>query len=323
MLSRKTVFISLSILLILFSCKKLELNRINKISTDGVSIANTTVNAKGTIIDISGVGIYRYGHCWATNPTPTINDSKTEFENPETDKAFTSSLTNLSANVSYYVCSYATNNEETVYGEIKTIKISSITSLSVDANTLPIENEDTLLVNGTISNLGSLKAINYGHCWATHTSPTINDHKNSFGSCSEDKNFVSPLSGLTLETTYYIRAYVELDSNTIIYSDELTVSIPDLTVTTDNFSISGTTATLQGTIVKLGVSPVIDHGHCWSTTTSNPNINDNVISKGITTSTGLFYANLTGLISGKTYYYRAFARKGNTLRYGVVKSFSN
>lgn len=121
MRSKKTIFLSLSLLLILFSCKKIELNRINKVTTVDVSILNTDVNAKGTIIDISKEGITKYGHCWSISAAPTINDYKTEFENAVTGKGFESSLNNVSVNVPYFVCSYATNANETVYGEIKTI----------------------------------------------------------------------------------------------------------------------------------------------------------------------------------------------------------
>lgn len=321
-LSRKTVFISLSLILILFSCKKVELNRINKITTDNVSVLNTAVNASGTIIDISKDGIIKFGHCWSTNVIPTINDSKTEFENAVAGKEFASALTNLSANSTYYICSYAANANETVYGEIKKFTLSSFSTVAIVATQLQIQNETTLSVDGGISNLGSLNALDYGHCWATHSSPTISDTKTSYGSIASDINFSSSPSGLNLETTYYVRAYVKLDNSTIIYSNELTGLIPDLAVTTDNFSIAGSTATLQGTIVNLGVLPVSDHGQCWSTTSSNPNFNDNVLSKGTASSTGIFYANLPALISGTTYYYRAFARKGNTIKYGMVKSFS-
>lgn len=322
MMSKKTIFFSLSILLILFSCKKIELNRINKVTTDNVSVLNTDVNAKGTIIDISKEGITKYGHCWSTNATPTINDFKIEFENAVAGKEFTSTISNLSANTTYYVCAYATNANETVYGAINKFAISAFSSVSIVSSQLQIQNESTLSVNGSISNLGSLNGLDHGHCWATHTSPVISDTKTSYGLASADVNFSSSPSGLNLETTYYVRAYLKLDNNTVIYSNELSILIPDLVVTTDNFSTSGSTATLQGTLVNLGVLPVIDYGQCWSSATSNPNINDNVISKGTATSTGVYYTNLPGLISGTTYYYRAYARKGTTLKYGIVKSFS-
>jgi len=321
-MSKKTIFFSLSILLILFSCKKIELNRINKVTTDEVSVLNTDVNAKGTIIDISKEGITKYGHCWSTNAIPTINDFKIEFENAVAGKEFTSTISNLSANTTYYVCAYATNANETVYGDINKFTISSFSSVSVVSIQLQIQNETTLSVNGSIGNLGSLIALDYGHCWATHSSPTISDNKTSYGLTSADVNFSSTPSTLNLETTYYVRAYLKLDNNTFIYSNELSILIPDLVVTTDNYSTSGSTATLQGTIVNLGVLPVIDYGQCWSSVTSNPNINDNVLSKGSATATGVYYTNLPGLISGTTYYYRAYARKGTTLKYGIVKSFN-
>lgn len=319
----KQKYIILFSLFVLFSCTKLELNRITKITTDNISVANTAVIAEGTIIDISKGGIMKYGHCWSKNSIPTIIDSKTEFTDASVGKEFTSNLTNLSPNITYYTCSYASNDKETVYGEIKPFIIGSISALSITASALQIQNETTLSVSGSITNLGSLSAMDYGHCWATHTAPTVLDNNTSNGTMTGDLNYSSYPSGLNLQTTYYVRAYLKLDNTTIIYSNELSILIPDLVVTTGNFSISGSTATLQGTIVNLGVLPVIDHGHCWSYTTSNPNINDSVLSKGPTSVTGFYYTNLPSLISGTTYYYRAFARKGTTIKYGIVKSFIN
>lgn len=319
----KQKYIILFSLFVLFSCTKLEINRITKITTDNVSVANTNVIAYGTIIDISNARITKYGHCWSTNSTPTISDAKTEFTYADVGKEFTSNLTNLSPNITYYTCSYATNDKETVYGKIKPFIVGSISALSITASMLQIQNETTLSINGNITNLGSLSTMDYGHCWATHTAPTVFDNSTSNGTATGDINYSSYPSGLNLQTTYYVRAYLKLDNTTIIYSNELSLLIPDLVVTTDNYSIwsSVSTATLQGTIVNLGVLPVIDHGHCWSTTTSNPNINDNVISNGPAPFTGIYYTSLPSLVSLTTYYYRAFARKGTTIKYGIVKFF--
>lgn len=319
---KKLYSISIILLLSVFSCKKLEIERINKIKTNSVLVSNTSVSAKGTIIDIDTDVITKYGHCWSTQSVPTINDFKTEFDNANAGKEFTSNLTQLNANTTYYVCSYLTNSKQTIYGEIKEFRINSFSSVSIVANQLQILSETTFSVNGSITNLGSLNAIDYGHCWANHSLPTINDVSTSYGIALNDVDFYSTPSDLKLDTTYYVRAYVKLDNNSIIYSNELSVLIPDLTVTTNSFVISSGNATLQGTILNLGVLPVIDHGHCWSTTTSNPNFNDNVISKGTISSLGPFYSNLNGLVSGTVYYYRAYARKGTTLKYGVVKSFT-
>lgn len=319
-LSKKTVFI-FSGFIILFSCKKIELNRINKITTDDVSISNTDVSASGTIVDIGKSGVSKFGHCWSSNPVPTIADTKTEFKNAEAGEIFNSKPSNLSANSVYYICSYATNGDETIYGEIKSFTITSFSNMAVGISNLQIQNETTLTVDGGITGIGSLNVVDYGHCLATHTTPIISDLHTSNGTLSSDINFSSTLSGLNLDSTYYVRTYVKLSNSNFIYSTELSILIPDLKVTTDNFAVTGATAVLGGTIQNLGVQPVVDHGHCWSSSTSNPNINDNILSQGAITTTGAFFSNLS-LTSGTTYYFRAYARKGTTLKYGVIKTFT-
>ena len=310
-----------SILITVFSCKKIDLNRINKISTDNVSILFTDVNASGTIIDVGKGGISKFGHCWSTSTIPTINDFRTEFDGAIAGKTFTSQLSGLSVNQIYFIRSYACNANETVYGEIKKISVSNFGNISITSDSLKAENETSISVIGNISKLGSLKLLDYGHCWATHSMPTLADNKSLNGVTTIDQKFSSLFTGLNLQTTYYVRAFVILDNSTVIYSNELSILIPDLLVTTDNYSLSGSTATLQGAIVSLGFLPVLDYGHCWSYTSSNPNINDNVISKGATGAALIYYSNLSSLIPGTTYYFRAYARKGNTFKYGTVKSF--
>ena len=73
--------------------------------------------------------------------------------------------------------------------------------------------------------------------------------------------------------------------------------------------------------MSLGADPIIDHGHCWSTITSNPNINNLHNSLGSADELGTFNSNIDGLISDRTYYVRAYAYDGSNLYYGEVKSF--
>lgn len=137
-------------ILFFFSCQKVEINRINKITTDKVIVTNTDVEVQGTIIDIGVVGILKYGHCYSTNPKPTIADAKTEYENATSGKVFTSNLTGVSANTTYYVCSYAKNDNEIIYGEIKSFNLSSLNSISIVVNNLQIQNETSFTLDGII-----------------------------------------------------------------------------------------------------------------------------------------------------------------------------
>ena len=93
------------------------------------------------------------------------------------------------------------------------------------------------------------------------------------------------IDSLLQERHYRFRLYAQLDSSTILYSNILSTFITDLHVTTHNAYISDSIV-LTGTIDSLGVLPVTDYGHCWSYLTSNPSINDERISHGLTTTDG-------------------------------------
>lgn len=63
----------------------------------------------------------------------------------------------------------------------------------------------TAISGGTISSDGSSNISSKGICWSTNANPTIADSKTSNGSGTG--NFVSNLTGLLPNTTYYVRAY--------------------------------------------------------------------------------------------------------------------
>ena len=93
-----------------------------------------------------------------------------------------------------------------------------------------------------------------------------------------DYNFDDTLNNLEQETNYYLRTYAKFDDNTIIYSNEINVNIDDLNIVTGSYSQTGNSVAITGDIINVGVLPITDHGHCWSYSTSNPTINDNLIS---------------------------------------------
>jgi len=85
------------------------------VSTTVVSnIAQTTATSGGNITANGGAIITARGVCWSTSANPTIANSKT------TDgtgmASFTSSLTGLTENTTYYLRAYATNSAGTAYG---------------------------------------------------------------------------------------------------------------------------------------------------------------------------------------------------------------
>jgi uncharacterized protein (TIGR02145 family) len=104
------------VLMLTNSCKKENNNNPTPIlTTTAVSdITTTSATCGGNITSDGGTTVTVRGVCWNTGQTPTIADSKT------TDGtgagSFTSAITGLTLNTTYYVRAYATNSAGTGYG---------------------------------------------------------------------------------------------------------------------------------------------------------------------------------------------------------------
>lgn len=116
------------------------------------------------------------------------------------------------------------------------------------------------------------------------------------------------LTNLSCATTYHFRAFSTNDTETGVGSDStfttLDCGAPALATMSAQAasSISQTSATLNGTVVTVGTSPITARGFKYGTTSNYGNTtNDN----GTTTGTFSFTAN--SLLCGTTYYYIAYA----------------
>ena len=78
------------------------------------NVAQTTATCGGTVTSDGGSAVIARGVCYGTTAAPTLTNSKT------TDSTgigvFSSALTGLTANTTYYVRAYATNANGTAYG---------------------------------------------------------------------------------------------------------------------------------------------------------------------------------------------------------------
>ena len=78
-------------------------------------IDKTTATGGGNVTADGGATVTARGICWSTSQNPTLADS---FTTDGTGTgSFTSSMTGLTANTTYYVRAYATNSAGTAYGE--------------------------------------------------------------------------------------------------------------------------------------------------------------------------------------------------------------
>jgi 6-phosphogluconolactonase (cycloisomerase 2 family) len=84
----------------------------------------TTATSGGVVITDGGTFVNTRGVCWSSSPNPTISDSKT-VDGMGTG-SFTSSISGLYPNSTYYVRAYATNNDGTAYGNNYTVTTDTI-----------------------------------------------------------------------------------------------------------------------------------------------------------------------------------------------------
>jgi hypothetical protein len=126
------------------------------------------------------------------------------------------------------------------------------------------------------------------------------------------------ISNPILDSTYHIRAFAVLSDSTTLYSPEKTFRVPSLKVQTDSISKQSSDVTLYGSFLNVGVDPIKEYGFCYSTNSSLPNVNDNKTSLS-NPKNGSFFSSIP-LVSGNTYYVRAYAITNNKVVYGQVKS---
>ncbi|MBQ8223560.1 MAG: carboxypeptidase regulatory-like domain-containing protein [Bacteroidales bacterium] len=84
---------------------------------DVTSVTANTALSGGTVTSDGGATVIARGVCWSTSQSPTINNNKT-VDGSGTG-SFTSNLSNLAPQTTYYVRAYATNSAGTSYGVTK------------------------------------------------------------------------------------------------------------------------------------------------------------------------------------------------------------
>ncbi len=284
------------------------------VTTDtATNITPNSATSGGNVLSDGGAFVTARGVCWSTSSNPTLADNHT-VDGYGTGP-FISNLTGLSENTTYYVRAYATNSVGTAYGnEIIFTTLLNLVIPVVTTDTASNITQTTATSGGEVISDGGSPVTARGVCWSTSSNPTLADDYTIDGSGLG--SFVSSITGLTSNTTYYVRAYA---TNTVgtAYGDELSfTTLPPVLpiVTTDSVSaITDTTATCGGEVSDDGGAAVTARGVCWSTS-SNPTLADNFTVDG--SGLGVFVSNLTGLTPNTNYFVRAYATNSVGTAYG-------
>jgi len=192
------------------------------------------------------------------------------------------------------------------YPTLTTSTISSITPTSANGG-------------GNISSDGGATVSARGLVYGTSANPTLSNSVLTIGSGTG--SFSGSITGLTPNTTYYVRAYATNSAGTG-YGNEISfqtlpVAVP--TLTTNNVIAQSTTASSGGNITDNGGSTVTTRGVVWNTSGS-PTLLDSKTIDG--SGIGSFVSNLEGLIPNTTYYVRAYATNSEGTKYGNQQTFT-
>ena len=112
-------------------CQSGSQTQVPTVTTNTVSsIAATSATCGGNVTSNGGASVTARGVCWSTSPNPTVSNSHTT--DGTGTGSFTSSITGLSPNTTYYVRAYATNSEGTGYGSQRSFTTSTASGTLVD-----------------------------------------------------------------------------------------------------------------------------------------------------------------------------------------------
>ena len=277
-------------------------------------ISATTAKCGGEVTE-GDLTVTARGVCWSTADNPTIDDSHTVDGGGA--GSFTSNITGLTENTTYYVRAYATSSAGTAYGETRTFVTTEYILPTVTTSDVDYISATTAECGGVVTE-GDYTVTARGVCWNTADNPTIDDSHTVDGGGAG--SFISNVTGLTENTTYYVRAYATSSACTVYGETKTFVTTAYIlpTVTTSEVDyISATTAKCGGEVTE-GDLTVTARGVCWSTA-DNPTIDDSHTVDG--GGAGSFISNVTGLTENTTYYVRAYATSIAGTVYGETRTF--
>lgn len=291
----------------------------------GTEVSGVTYNSasfSAVILGLNNGSLKDAGFVYSTSPDPDLNSTKISCRS--TDMHIATTATSLSANTLYYVRAYATNEKGTAYGATQSFQTSEAPQIPVvRTGTVSDIAHDSAVVSGEIVKLGVDSGLTeYGHVWSLDSDPDINDNRTRNGAASVLATYTSEMTGLSPNTTYYVRAYATNELGTA-YGEVVSFTTEDILLPevsdVEILKFTHRSATFSADVTDLHNGTLKDSGFVYSTS-SDPDIDDNIVSCG---NSGTHLSGRAIPLDPSTkYYVRAYAVNEKGIAYGAQTSFT-
>ena len=289
------------------------------VTTVGYSnVSTTSAEILGKVEDDYKEPIIECGFLWVKGESlQVVSSNKLQVDGNL--GPFTAMLNDIDPNQIYSFCAYARNSQGTSYGEVLSFKtevalpeLENIGYADVTSSSVTVSAKVVYYGGDAISKVGFL----YG------TSKDLDPLSSSIMSESYSEDlFTFNIKGLSRAKKYYVRPYA-INSAGTAYGDVFSfTTLPELPVveTSDITDITDKSAVSGGVIWDDGGVDIISKGVVWSKR-SNPTVDlQTKTEEGGGKSS--FSSNIHSLLSGVTYYVRAYATNSRGTSYGEEKQF--
>ena len=264
-------------------------------SVSGITSSSAIV--AGNVLSDGGEAASERGFCWGLDKTV---GNKVVCK--ESDFAYT--LTGLKRNTTYYVKSYSTNTKGTSGSDI--IEFRTLAELPVvETSDVTDITDMSAVCGGKIVDDGGTNITAMGIVWSAFPNPTKENGNIIAG--QGDEVFLSSITGLSPNTVYHVRAYVE-NSMGVSYGEPKTFTTKVALSELGELNLLNSTSSslsISGSLIYDGGEAPSETGFYYSLSDDCDPLTSSKLSAQL--SGKEFSAEVSGLLRATTYHVRAYA----------------